>query len=104
MQVGAVHDSVGVAHVVAERLAEVHIADALARRGVHQAQGIDVDRRGSHRLAHAERIEAVERVRADLDARADLAQLRRGLDDDRADALLRQGGGGGDAADARRRR
>ena len=70
------HDGVGIAVARAKGLAEVDVADLAVGHRIHQAQLIDVDRHAARRLADAQAIEAMEGVGAELDAGADLAQLR----------------------------
>ena len=100
VQVAAVDDAVGVAEAGAEGVVERDAGDLLAADRVHQAQAVDVDGERAGLVADAEPVEAVEGVRAELDAGADLAEDRRLLEDDRAEALLGEAEGGGDAADA----
>src|SRR6185503_6793319 len=61
---------------------------------------LGVDGAGAGALADAQRIERRERVGPELDARADLADLRGLLEDLHAEALAREGERRGHAADA----
>ena len=77
MQLAAMHHRIRVAETLAERRIERDFGDPFIRHRVHQPQAVDINRLGPGVIADAERVEAVEGVRADLDACADLAQLRR---------------------------
>jgi len=100
MQVAAMDDRIGIAEAPAERLVERDAGDLLGGQRIHQAQLVDIDRHGARRIADAQLIEGMERVRTQLDAGADLAQLGGLFQDDAASALARQAQGGGETADA----
>ena len=91
---------IGIAEAGAERLAEIDVGDLAVGHRVHQTKRVDIDGHAARGLAHAEPIEAMEGIGAQLDAGADLAQLRRLLEHQRGDALLRQRERRGEAADA----
>ena len=91
---------IGIAEAGAERLAEIDMGDLAVGHRVHQAQRVDIDRHAARGFADAEIIEGVEGVGPELDAGADLAQLRGLLQHQRADALLGQRQCRGQAADA----
>ncbi len=76
MQIAAMDHGVGIAEARAERLAEIDMGDLAVGHGVHQAQRVDIDRHAARRFADAQAVEAVEGVGPELDAGADLAQLR----------------------------
>jgi hypothetical protein len=100
VQVAAMHDRVGVAVALAEGLAEIDVADLAVGHRVHQPELVDIDGHLPCRLADAEAIEAVEGVGAELNAGADLTQLRGLLQHQRRDVLLRQRQRRGEPADA----
>ena len=84
VEVGAVNHRIGVPEPVPELVVKGDMADLVAVRRIHEPQLVDVDRHPPRLVADTQIVEAVERVRADLDSGADLAQLRR---------LLEHGGG-----------
>ena len=76
MHVGAMAHGVGITESLAKRLAHRDRRD-LGRVGrVHHHEAFGIDRLRPRAFAHAERVERGERVRSELDARADLADLR----------------------------
>src|ERR1700710_721174 len=100
MQVAAMHDRVGIAKARAERLAQIDMGDLFGGHRVHQPKLVDIDGHVACRLADAEIIEGVERIGPELDAGADFAKIGRLLQQDRADAFLRQAKSRRQAADA----
>ena len=100
VQVAAMDHGIGIAVARAERLAEIDVADLAVGQRVHQPELVDIDRHLARGLADAQAIEAVEGVGAELDAGADLAELRGLLQHQRRDVLLRQRQRGRQAADA----
>jgi hypothetical protein len=76
------------------------MGDLFSRERIHQPELINIDGHAARRLADAEIIEGVKGVRPELDAGADLAEVRGFLQKDRADALLRQAERGSEPADA----
>jgi len=100
MDVGAVRDRVRVAEAPGEALVERDVDHLLAAHAVEHEQVLDEHRLLLHQLADAEGVERMPGVGRDLDAGADLAELRRLLEHDRMPALSRQRQRGGEAADA----
>ena len=100
MDVGAVNHGVRVGEARAKRRAGRDLADQRVVDRVHHHHPLGVDGAATGALADAERVEARERVRRELNAGADLADLRRLLEDDDAKAALRQRQRRGEAADA----
>ena len=100
VDVGAVDDGVRVGEARPERRAGRDLADQRLVDRVHHHHPIGVDGAAARALADAERVEGGERVRRELDAGADLADLRRLLEDDDAKAALRERQRRGEAADA----
>jgi hypothetical protein len=91
---------VRIAEAAAKRVTERHVHDfGLVHRILHEdAFGVHRARAGS--LADAERVECAECVGAELDARADLADLGGLLEDLYRESLSRKRQRGGKAADA----
>ena len=83
-----------------EALVERDVDHLLAAHAVEHQQVLDEHRFLLHQRADAERVERVPGVGRDLDAGADLAELRRLLEHHRAEALARERQRGGEAADA----
>ena len=100
MQIAAMDHGIGIAEARAERLAEIDMGDLAVGQRIHQAELVDIDRHAARRFADAQPVEAVEGVGPELDAGADLAQLRGLLQHQRGDALLRQRQRRRQAADA----
>ena len=100
MQVGAVHDRVGIAVALAEGGVERDMDDLLAGEPVHQPQPVDINRLRASAIADAQSVEAVKRVRRDLNASADLSEFGRLLQNDSRNVLSSQRKGRGHAADA----
>ena len=100
MDVGAVGDRIGVAEALGEALIERDVDHSFAAHAVEHQQALDEHRLLLHQLPDAERIERVPRVRRDLDAGADLAELRRLLEHHALVAFARQRQRCGKAADA----
>ena len=100
VQVAAMDHGVGVLVAGAEFFAEVDMGDLAIGQRIHQAELVDINRHRPRRLADAQPIETVEGVGPELDAGADLAQLRRLLQHQRGNVLLRQRQRCGQAADA----
>ena len=73
MEIAAVHHRVGILEPRAKRVAEIDVDDFFAGERVHQPQRVDIDRHLARDLAHPERVEAMKRVGAELDAGADFA-------------------------------
>src|SRR5687768_8112822 len=100
MDIGAVRDGIRVAEAPGETLVERNIDDLLAADPVEHEQVLDEHGFLLHQRAHAEGVERVPGVGRDLDAGADLAELRRLLKHHRAEALARERQRRGQAADA----
>jgi hypothetical protein len=100
VQVAAMHDRIRILEARPERLAEVDAGDFLGAERVHQAQRVDINRHVPRRLADAEIVEGVERIGAELDAGADLAERRRLFEHENAMAFLGEPERGREAADA----
>ncbi|MCY1455227.1 hypothetical protein D9M71_723450 [compost metagenome] len=100
MDVGAVDHTVGVAEALAEGLAHLDAADLAAVDSVHHGQVVGEHRAVARSLAGAEGVKRRVGIRAELDAGADLADLRGLLQQQHADALLGQHLGSGQTADA----
>jgi hypothetical protein len=80
MDVGAVAHGVGISEALAKRLTHGHRCDLGAVDRVHHHEALRVDRLCARAFAHAKRVECGERVGTELDAGADLADLRRLLE------------------------
>ena len=63
VKIAAMHDGVRILEARPKRLAEVDVRDLLGGERIHQAQRIDVDRHCARRLADAEIVEGMERIR-----------------------------------------
>src|SRR5580700_10180840 len=100
MQIAAMHDGIGVAEACAEDIAEIDMGDFLRAQRIHQAELVDIDSHVARGLADAEIVEGVEGIRAELNARADLAELGGLFQQDRTKSFLRQPERGSEAADA----
>ena len=100
MDVGAMRDGVRIAEALREARVERDVDHLLAGHAVHHQQALDEHRFLLHELADAERIERVPGVGGDLDAGADLAELRRLLEHHALESLARERQRGGEAADA----
>ena len=100
MDVGAVNDGVGISETMAKRLVGRNAADQrLVERVVHHHLiGINGARAGP--FADAQRVEGGKRIGPQLDAGADLAQLRRLLQHFHGEALPGERKRGRQAADA----
>ena len=94
------HDGVGVLKALAERLIQRHARDLLARCRIHQHQRVDIDSHFARRIADAEVIEAMKSVGPELNAGADLAELRRFLEHEAGKAFLSEAERRGQPADA----
>jgi len=100
MDVGAVDHGVGAAETLAEGGAGVDAHHFARVDRVHHDDVVGEDRALARRGAHAQRIERGEGVGAELDAGADLADVRGLLQQLHRDALARQRQRRGQAADA----
>src|SRR5690242_21128399 len=100
VDVGAVRDRVRIGEALREALVERDVDHRLAAHAVHHEQALDEHRFLLHQGADPERVERVPGIGRDLDAGADLAELRRLLEHDRAEALARQRERRSEAADA----
>ena len=100
VHVGAVAHGVGIAEALAEGLAHRHRGDFGLVDRVHHHQPVGVDRARAGALAHAERVERGERIGAELDAGADLADVRGLLEDLHREAAARERQRGRETADA----
>ena len=100
MQVAAMHHRIRVAEARAKGLAQINMGDLFGRQRIHQPELIDINRHAARGLADAEIVEGMKRIRPELDAGADFAKRRSLLQQDRADALLRQPERRREAADA----
>ena len=92
-------DRVRIAEAADERVVQRQVAHRIARHGVHQLQPLDVDGRVARGGADTELVECVKCVRSELDARPDLAELRRTLQHDGAYAGATQPERGGETTD-----
>ncbi len=72
----------------------------LGGQAVHQPELVDVNGYATRLVAYAKVVEGVESIGADLDARANLAELRRRLEDDAALPLAAQACRQGQPSDA----
>ena len=79
-----------VAEALREALVERDVDHPFAAYTVEHEQALDEHRLFLHQAAHAQRVERVPGVGRELDAGADLAELRRLLQHDRAEALARE--------------
>jgi hypothetical protein len=86
----------------AECLAEIDMGDLFRRQRVHQPELVDKDGHRARLLADSEMVEAMEGVRSELDAAADLAERRRLFENERVEAFPRETKRGGESADAPR--
>ena len=93
-------DRVRVAEALLEPRVAGDVGDLLAGDGVHHQEPLDHQRVLFCRRADAERIEHRQRVGRDVEADADLAELARLLQHQRAEALARQRQRAGEPADA----
>ena len=100
VDVGAVYDGVRIAVARAEHLRDRDARDLAAVDRVHHHQLVDVDGAVARVGANAQVVERVERVGAQLDARAQLAQCRRLLQQRHAHADARERQRRREAADA----
>ena len=100
VQFAPVHHGIGVAKARAEIGAQRDARDLARAQRVHQAQVVDIDRHLARLRPHAQRVEGVKGVGAQLDARADLAQFGGLFEDEAGDARLRKAHGSGKAPDA----
>src|SRR5688500_6589892 len=91
---------VGIAEAPREALVERDVDDLLAAHAVEHEEMLDEHRFLFNQRTHAEGVERVPGVRRDLDAGADLAELRRLLEHHRAEPLARERQRRGQAADA----
>ncbi len=99
VQVAPMHHGIGIAEPGPECLIQRNSGDLLPAQGIHEAQIVDIDRHCPGRVTDTEIIECMERVRPQLDARANLPEFRRLLQNDGTDALLRQPDRRGQPAD-----
>ncbi len=90
MHVDAMHDDVRIFEACAERRPGRDAEQILAVERIHQQQRLRKIGDRFHLLAETETIEDVENVRAELDAVADGAKLRRALEYANGAAALRQ--------------
>jgi hypothetical protein len=100
VNVGPMGHRVRVAEAPGEALVGGNLDDRLAADAVHHQHALDEHRFALDELADAERVDCVPGVGRELDARADLAELARLLQNDAAETLARQGERRGEAADA----
>jgi hypothetical protein len=100
VHVHAVDHRIGVAKALAEGLAGGDLADLVFVERVVHHHVVGEDGAAARLVAHAQRVEGVEGVRAELDAGADLADLGRLLQHLDLEALAHQRQRGGQAADA----
>ena len=90
MDVGAMYHRVGAAEAAAKCLAGLDAHDFLGVDGIHHDDVIGENRAAARHLAHAQGVQRREGVGAELDARADLADVRGLLQQLDFDALARQ--------------
>jgi hypothetical protein len=100
VDVGAVRDRIGVAVTLAKAFIERNVDNRLAADAVHHQQPLDENRFPLDVLAHPERIQRGPGVGRELDAGADLAELRRLLQHQRTKTLERESERAGEPADA----
>jgi len=91
---------VRIAEASAKRVTERHVHDFGLVHRIHHEDAFGVHRALARPLADAERVECAECVGAELDARADLADLGGLLEDLYRESLSRKRQRGGKAADA----
>ncbi len=90
VKVAAMDHSVGISEAFAKGLVQRDVDDFLSADSIHQAQHIDIDRLLACPLANADGVERMKCVGAELDTRADLAELRRALHDGHVKTLSRE--------------
>jgi hypothetical protein len=100
VHVGAMAHGVGIGKAAAESLAYRHRGHFGFVHRIHHHEMVGVHRLRASALADAERVEGRERIGAQLDAGADLADLRRLLEDLHRVAPPRERERGGEPADA----
>jgi hypothetical protein len=100
VDIRAVRHGIRIAEALGEALVERHVDHLLAAYAVEHQQVLDEHGLALDQPADAERIERMPGVRRQLDAGADLAELRRLLQHDHAEILAREGERGGKTADA----
>ena len=98
MKLAAMHHGVGIAEPLAKRAGHVDMGDLLAGDRVHQAQFVDEHRFRAGDLAESQAVEGVKRVGPELDAGADLFELRCPFEDRDGEALVGERQRGGKAA------
>ncbi len=81
---------IGISEAFAKGLIQRDVDDFLSADSIHQAQHIDIDRLLACPLANADGVERMKCVGAELDTRADLAELRRALHDGHVETLSRE--------------
>ena len=100
VNVGAMNDRVGIAEALAELLAHRHLADHRFVHGVHHDEVVGVDGARAGAGPAAQRVHRRERIGAELDARADFADLGGLLQHDDVEASLVEAERARHAADA----
>ena len=91
---------VGIAEAGEEFPIEIDLCHHLRGDGVAHHQIFREDRELAHLVGDAELVEHAEHIRAELDARADLAKLRRLFEQQCAEALAGQRQSAGEPANA----
>ena len=100
VQVGAMDQCVGVRELFAERVAQRDAGDLLAADRIQHDEIVGKHRERADRRGEPEHVEHPEHVGPELDAGADLLELRRLLDELRRDALALERQRRAQAADA----
>ena len=100
VQVGAMDDGVRITEILAEGRVDRPAEDFFATQSVHHDQRVDIDRARTAGIADAEIVHGVERVRADLDTGADLAEAVGLLEHGDGATLVGKAECGGEPADA----
>ncbi len=100
VEVAAVHDGIRIAEALAEGFIQRNMRNLFAADGIHQTKPIDEDSHAARRIANSELVEAVESIRAELNAGTDLAKHRGAFKNDDVQAAPGHAQRGGEAAHA----
>jgi hypothetical protein len=100
VDVGAVGDGVGIAEALGEALVERNVDHRLAGPAVHHQQPLDEHRFLLDQLTHPERVDGMPGIGRELDAGADLGELRRLLQHQHLEIAARKRQRRGEAAQA----
>ncbi len=90
VQIGAMDERIGMMEFLAEGVAERNARDLLPGHRIHHDEVVGKDGERADRLDQAERLEHPEHIGPELDAGADLLELRRLFDELRGNTLARQ--------------